>query len=235
VYGYLTQASVLEALGVPVNYSEHSGAVARQFQATFDMYHGGFLDTVADLLDAGVKVHMMYGDRDYACNWAGGEASSLAVPYSRKSEFAAAGYAPLLSPEGGAHSGFTRQFGNFSFTRVFQAGHEVPSYQPAAAWAIFHRATFGLDIATGLQITTDDFATVGPSSTWDFKNEVPESPEPRCNVLKPESCVPALVEKLKEGKVVVEDFFVVGVIDDEDQVVPVVGVGGEGQQVVGEL
>ena len=51
-------------------------------------------DAVAALLDGGVKVHMVYGDRDFACNWMGGEAASLRVPYSHHSEFAAAGYAP---------------------------------------------------------------------------------------------------------------------------------------------
>lgn len=156
----------------------------------------------------------MYGDRDYACNWVGGESSSLAVPYSRQSDFQSAGYAPLLTPDG--LSGFTRQLGNFSFTRVFDAGHEVPSYQPEAAWSIFHRATSGLDIATGLFKTDDEYATVGLSSTWDIKNVPPKSPVPRCNVLKPATCLPAVLEKIKQGKVVVEDFFVVGIIDDEE-------------------
>ena len=136
MYGYLTQESVLSALGVPVNYSEHSGAVAAVFDGTFDMIHGGFLSAIADLLDAGgVKVHLVYGDRDYACNWVGGEAASLAVPWSRASAFAEdSGYAALLTPtndgEGSAFSGLTRQLGNFSFTRVFQVGHDA---QPHAA------------------------------------------------------------------------------------------------------
>lgn len=157
---------------------------------------------------------MMYGDRDYACNWVGGEASSLAIPYSRQADFAEAGYTPLLTADG--ISGFTRQLGNLSFTRVFQSGHEVPSYQPAAAWAIFNRATFGLDIAEGLVQTTDDFATTGPKSTWDVKNAIPEQPVSRCNVLKLDSCSPDLLEKVKQGKVVVKDFFVVGVIEDDE-------------------
>lgn len=119
MYGYLMQESVLAALGVPVNFSESSGAVAQTFQGTLDIIHGGFLQSIGYLLESGVKVHMMYGDRDYPCNWVGGEAASLAVPYSRAEDFAGAGYAPLVTPEG--VQGMTRQFGNFSFTRVFQA------------------------------------------------------------------------------------------------------------------
>lgn len=119
MYGYLTQGSVLASLGVPVNFTGSSGAVGQTFQGTMDIIHGGFLESIGYLLDSGVKVHMMYGDRDYPCNWVGGEAASLAVPYSKAEEFAGAGYAPLVTPEG--VKGMTRQFGNFSFTRVFQA------------------------------------------------------------------------------------------------------------------
>lgn len=62
VHGYLTEASVLEALGVPVNFSEHSSAVGAGFGETFDMIHGGFLEAIAYLLDAGVKVIIMSKD-----------------------------------------------------------------------------------------------------------------------------------------------------------------------------
>lgn len=212
--GYLTQESVLGALGVPVNFSSSSGAVGEGFSGTFDIIHGGFLDSMAYLLDSGVKIHMMYGDRDYPCNWIGGEAASLAVPYSRADDFAEAGYAPLITPDG--ISGLTRQFGNFSFTRVFQAGHEVPSYQPAAAHEIFKRATFGLDISTGLVKTKDDFATIGPKDVWHVKHVPPIPPKPKCYVLKPGACVPEMWKKVVAGSVVVKDWFVVEDGDSED-------------------
>jgi hypothetical protein len=229
--GYLNEESVLSALGVPVNYSSHSAAVSTQFQTSLDMISGGYMDSIAYLLDSGVKVHMVYGDRDYACNWMGGEAVSLAIPYSRAADFAATGYAPLLTEDG--LSGMTRQLGNFSFTRVFQAGHEVPSYQPAAAYDIFARATFNRDIPTGLVPVTDDFATVGLKDTWSIRNAPPEVPTSRCNILKPETCIPSIWEKVVSGKVVVENWFVVGETEEEDatKVMP----DEKGQQVVGEL
>ncbi|KAI1859911.1 uncharacterized protein JN550_011830 [Neoarthrinium moseri] len=232
MYGYLMQESVLEALGVPVNYSSSSHAVAENFERTFDMVHGGFLEAAGYLLDSGIKVHMMYGDRDYACNWVGGEASSLAIPYSHAAEFADAGYSPLITK--GGFDGLTRQYGNFSFTRVFQAGHEVPSYQPEAAYEIFMRATFNRDIPTGLLPVTDDFATIGPKTVWHVKNTPPEKPEPRCHVLKPESCVPEVLEKVKAGKVVVKDWFVVDLIEDKDADAAA-GKDWQDQQVFGEL
>ncbi len=213
IYGYLMEESVLQALGVPVNHSSGSESVSRDFIGTFDIVHGGFRDAIAYLLDSGVKVHMMYGDRDYACNWIGGEKASLAIPYSRAEEFGDAGYTPLVTPEG--IRGQTRQLGNYSFTRVYQSGHEVPAYQPVAAYEIFMRATFDRDIATGLIPVTDALTTIGPKDTWHIKNAPPSKPTPRCNILKPNSCSPEIWEKVMAGDVVVKDYFVVE--DDADE------------------
>ncbi|KAK8086000.1 serine carboxypeptidase [Apiospora phragmitis] len=234
LYGYLASAPVLAALGVPVNYSEHSAAVSSDFSRTYDMLRGGFLEAAGALLDAGVKVHMVYGDRDYACNWVGGERASLAVPHRRAAEFAGAGYEAMLaaSPDyvPASHlslgrdkdekeqvvAGMTRQVGHFSFTRVFQAGHEVPSYQPAAAYAVFLRAMFDRDIATGRRRVTDDLVTEGPADTWHIKNVAPAWPVPRCYILKPATCTTEVWDKVKKGQVVVKDYYVVDILDDND-------------------
>lgn len=214
--GYLTEADVLQAIGSPVNFTFASPAVGLAFSSTRDMVHGGFVEAVGYLLDHGVKVHMMYGDRDYACNWFGGVEASLAVPYSRSKDFAEAGYAFLWTPEG-SMSGLTRQHGNYSFSRVFQAGHEVPSYQPAAAYSIFMRATFNTDIATGLLPVTDEYATIGLKDPKGLLNVREERPEPRCYVKTPESCVKEVWEKVVAGKAIVKDWFVVGFVDDEEE------------------
>lgn len=207
MHGYLTEASVLAALGSPVNFTAASGVVASNFESTRDIVHGGFLDAVAYLLDTGVKIHMMYGDRDYACNWVGGEMVSTKIPYSRLDDFKAAGYSPLLTSDG--VGGMTRQFGNYSFTRVFQAGHEVPMYQPAAAYDIFMRATFNRDIPTGLLPVHDELSTVGPQDTWHIKNEPPVRPEPKCYVISPDTCTEEVWAKVVAGEVEVKDYFVV--------------------------
>ncbi|POR39253.1 Carboxypeptidase S1 [Tolypocladium paradoxum] len=104
----------------------------------------------------------------------------------------------------------TRQLGNYSFTRVFQAGHEVPMYQPAAAYDIFMRATFNRDIPTGLLPVGDELATAGPPDTWHIKNVPPQPPRPKCYVLDPETCTPHVWAKVVAGDVEVKDYFVVG-------------------------
>lgn len=53
----------------------------------------------------------------------GGEAVSLAINSSFKPGFHAAGYANLETNDTYV-GGVVRQYGNLSFTRVFEAGHE---------------------------------------------------------------------------------------------------------------
>jgi carboxypeptidase C (cathepsin A) len=121
LYGYLQQHWVQGALGVPVNYSAQNIAVAEAFEGTGDFLRPNSLEAIGYLLDSGVKVALVYGDRDFGCNWIGGEKVSTAVDYSMSEKFKAAGYMPMLSTVG--VGGQVRQYGNFSFSRVYQAGH----------------------------------------------------------------------------------------------------------------
>jgi carboxypeptidase C (cathepsin A) len=66
--GYLNQAHVQEALGVPINFTANSPTVAKAFAKTGDNAKGGFVEDLAHLLDSGVKVTLVYGDRDFTCN-----------------------------------------------------------------------------------------------------------------------------------------------------------------------
>ncbi|MCJ1310356.1 hypothetical protein MMC25_004020 [Agyrium rufum] len=211
--GYLNQHWVQAALGVPVNHSESSSAVAMAFEGTGDHGRAGFLEDISELLDAGIKVALMYGDRDYACNWLGGEQCSLNTYYSGRKEFIEAGYQPINVPVGGGNfkeGGQVRQYGNYSFSRVYQAGHMVPSYNPTTAYTIFMRSLFNRDIASGLIGLTDDYVTIGPPSSFHIKNVVHPPPEPMCYVLDPSSCSKEEWEWVKDGTARVRDFIVVG-------------------------
>jgi carboxypeptidase C (cathepsin A) len=74
--GWLNNNTVQGALGVPVNFTESVNSVYYAFSATGDYPRGGFMEDLTYILDAGIKVAMVYGDRDYACNWIGGMYSS---------------------------------------------------------------------------------------------------------------------------------------------------------------
>jgi len=209
--GYLNQPHVQAALGAPVNYSNPGGNAAYYgFQVTGDYPRGGYLQDLSRLIDNGVKVAMVYGDRDYACNWIGGEAVSLAVQYSHTSSFAAAGYTNI-TVNSTYVGGLVRQYGNFSFSRVFQAGHEVPAYQPETAYQIFHRALFNKDIATGNIDTAGNatFSTSGLSDTWNVKDTVPTSPLPVCYLYNPLStCTDDQLNSVLDGSALVKDYIV---------------------------
>lgn len=83
-----------------------------------------------------------------------------------------------------------------------------------AAYEIFKRATFGLDVPTGLIQTDDDFATIGPKDIWFIKGVPPVPPKPECYILSPMTCVADIWEKVIAGTVKVKDWFVV---EDTDE------------------
>ena len=230
--GYLNQPHVQAALGVPVNYTNPGGmllsplttcngcsnadtsignAAYYGFQNTGDYPRGGYLEDLSALIDDGIKVALVFGDRDYACNWIGGEAVSLAVNYSRSTDFADAGYANV-TVNSSYVGGLVRQHGNFSFTRVFQAGHEVPAYQPETAYEIFRRSLFNLDIATGKQNTADNgtYSTTGLADTWSVKNVPAKSDPPVCYSYNPSStCTDDQLEAIIDGSAVIRDYILI--------------------------
>ena len=167
---YLNLGEVQQALGVDTNYSDPvNPEVFASFWFTGDFIRSYPLTDLVELLDSGTRVALIYGDADYVCNWYGGEDVSLAAKFSRATQFQNAGYAPLMVD--GKRYGDTREYGNFSFTRVFDAGHAVPFYQPEASLAMFNRTIHGVDVATGEQKIHDDYSTLGDlKSTYSQKN-----------------------------------------------------------------
>ncbi|EKG10359.1 RTA-like protein [Macrophomina phaseolina MS6] len=139
LYAFLNQAEVQDALGVASNYTPEASPVT---------------EAIGELVDAGVNVLLLNGDADYACNWLGGEAVSLAVNYTGAEDFAATDYQPFVV--GGRQYGQVRQYGNFAFLRVYEAGHMVQWNRPEAMLDFFNRTIHGIDVATGLEDVSED-------------------------------------------------------------------------------
>lgn len=133
------------------------------FGETGDIVRNGSLNSLAAFLDSGVKVALIYGDRDYEVNWIGGEGVSLSIPWSQNAAFSRAGYEPM-STNATYTGGLTRQLGPLSFTRVFQSGHQVASYQLETAYQIFMRAMFGYNIPTGTKPIQSSSSRSSPTS-----------------------------------------------------------------------
>src|SRR3954451_19561644 len=125
--------------------------------------------------------------------------------------FNSAGYEDI-EVNGTYNGGLVRQYGNFSFSRVFQAGHEVPAYQPESAYEIFRRAMFNLDIASGKISTAQNgsYGTVGPSSTFSIKNKAPKSPQPTCYTYALLStCNDDQYNSVLDGTALIHDYIVI--------------------------
>lgn len=86
----------------------------------------------------------------------------MVLNYTHKEEFAAAGYAPFMVD--GTEYGEVRQYGNFSFLRIYEAGHEVPYYQPEASLEMFRRVILGLDLADGNLRFNSNYSSTGTAN-----------------------------------------------------------------------
>ncbi|SMR61857.1 unnamed protein product [Zymoseptoria tritici ST99CH_1E4] len=150
---------VKAALGVTLNHTKSNSEITYNFASTGDFIYTNFVADLSDIIDSGVRVGLFYGDADYICNWIGGEIVSQEVGYKDQAAFNASGYVPFMW--NGTRFGDTREYGNYSFTRVLESGHEIPFYQPQASLAFFKRMLDGVDIATGLVDITANYSTVG--------------------------------------------------------------------------
>jgi carboxypeptidase C (cathepsin A) len=198
---YLNSADVQAAIGVPVNFSQTSWAVNSAFASTGDYERGTQVTQLAQLLSLGVRVALIYGDRDYICNWLGGEAVSFSVAAQSLPDygpFYIAGYAPIVT-NNETVGGVVRQYGNLSFSRIYNAGHLVPAYQPETAFQVFSRIIAGLDISLGEAVDLTTFGTVGDANaTW--RQPAPPSQKPTCYVRAvDDTCTNGQKMKLRAG------------------------------------
>ncbi|KAI0129561.1 Alpha/Beta hydrolase protein [Xylariales sp. AK1849] len=177
---YLNSAPFQSAIGTTLNYTETNQKVADAFLATGDYEREAMVPKLAALLDAGVRVGFMYGDRDYICNWLGGEAVSLSLASASSgySAFSSSGYAPIIVNESYI-GGVVRQLGNLSFSRIYQAGHFVPAYQPETAFQVFARIIMGTSVSDGQPINLGTYNTTGTANATSKLN-IPASPTQTC-------------------------------------------------------
>ncbi|EDN07998.1 hypothetical protein HCAG_04508 [Histoplasma mississippiense (nom. inval.)] len=214
--GGLNQAHVQAALGVPLNWTLSNAAVSNAFRSIGDYPRPGWIEDLAFLLENNIKVALVYGDRDFACNWMGGEAVSLAIDYVDSENFRAAGYADIRVNDT-FNVGQVRQYGNLSFSRVHQAGHQVPSYHPEGSLMIFNRVLFNKDIAkgeidTGVPLPDGDgkyYSSSGPPDTLGFKQDPPPQYPKFCYALDPSVCTEEQIESILKGKAVLKHFLLV--------------------------
>ena len=199
---YLNTAAVQSAIGAPINFTMTSDTVVNAFTSTGDYERGNYINDLAYLLSQGIRVALIYGDRDYACNWLGGEAVSFSIAGAAQpaySSWYSAGYAPIIV-NSSYIGGEVREVGNLSFSRIYDAGHLVPAYQPETAFTVFTRVIEGTQISSGEPMSLISFASSGdPNST--YINSAPAMASPTCYLRAVEStCASSQKAALANGQ-----------------------------------
>ncbi|KZP14955.1 alpha/beta-hydrolase [Athelia psychrophila] len=138
---YLGLSAVTKAIGATSSkYSECPEAPSDLFAKTSDGART-LLPQLGDLVNSGIRVLIWAGDADIICNWVGGHAAVLAMSWYGKATLAAT---PLTNITlAGNPVAQVQNMDNFTFARVFGAGHEVAAFQPAASLVIFEQVIAG--------------------------------------------------------------------------------------------
>ncbi|TFK89212.1 alpha/beta-hydrolase [Polyporus arcularius HHB13444] len=131
---FLRNATVMQKIGAQARYSECSNAVGNQFGRTGDDART-LLPQLAALANSRLKILIWAGDADINCNWLGGHASVLAMDWYGNETLHNTPFTNMTI-HGDAVAAI-QNVDKFTFARVFQAGHEIPAFQPAAAFEIF--------------------------------------------------------------------------------------------------
>jgi carboxypeptidase C (cathepsin A) len=84
--------------------------------------------SISTILSKNTKVLVYSGDKDYICNWRGGEAWTHSQPWEKKEEFGQTEYNHWMVNE--KQAGEYKNVDNFTFLKVYEAGHMVPMDQP---------------------------------------------------------------------------------------------------------
>ncbi|KAI5868098.1 Alpha/Beta hydrolase protein [Durotheca rogersii] len=134
---YLNQDKVIKAVGAEVeDYESCNTDINRNFLFQGD-WSKPFHRLVPDIIKQ-IPVLVYAGDADYICNWLGNKAWSEALEWSGKKGFNAAELKGLETGSGSEY-GQVKSSGNFTFMRIYQAGHMVPFNQPEGSLDFFNR------------------------------------------------------------------------------------------------
>merc|ERR1712086_187481 len=118
----LAEANIQKILGVPGrSWTECSKEV---HTALLGDWMTDLSPKVTDILNSGADVLVYSGDKDFICNWRGGEKWSNEVAWDGHDQYAQTNYADWNV--GGKAAGALKTYKNLKFLRVFDAGHMVP-------------------------------------------------------------------------------------------------------------
>ncbi|TMW66292.1 hypothetical protein Poli38472_004057 [Pythium oligandrum] len=136
VHDFLNSEAIKAKLNIPEDkeWLECNPTVGMPFMISGDIVTD-FESYVADLLDqSDIRVLLYDGDADTVCNWYGVKAWATALNWTHTAEFNAAEEHPFLTSNGSVDAGIVKAYTNqFTFLRLYNAGHMAPRDQPAVS------------------------------------------------------------------------------------------------------
>ncbi|KAI6041479.1 Alpha/Beta hydrolase protein [Pisolithus marmoratus] len=131
---YLSIESVKKQISAETSYENCAN---KPYQMIINTGDGGrtLLPELSRLANSGLRILIWAGDTDIICNWVGVYETVLAMNWYGNEELKNTSLTNITL--NGTPIASVANVDNFTFARVFGAGHEVPAFQPAAALEIF--------------------------------------------------------------------------------------------------
>ncbi|CAG8549643.1 10786_t:CDS:2, partial [Ambispora leptoticha] len=124
---YLNQPDIIKQIGAKEKFDVCSDPIYFAFQDSGDVI-SNTANHIEYLLDKNIPILLYHGDLDFICNWYGGHDVALNLNWSHADQFRKA---PTHEwSVSGKKAGTYQEASNLRFVRVYNAGHEVPYYQP---------------------------------------------------------------------------------------------------------
>ncbi|KAK7737738.1 hypothetical protein SLS53_006358 [Cytospora paraplurivora] len=130
---YLKRADVLAAIGARTNYTQ---CISSGFSKTGDEART-MIPVLGDIVKTGINVLLWAGDADYTCNYKGNFQAVNEIEWDGQSEFVDTALAPFTV--NGIEKGLYKTLDNLSWLQVYNAGHQVPFYQPELSLLVFNQ------------------------------------------------------------------------------------------------
>lgn len=143
---WLNEEKVREAFGADDEAGKFAGSSDQVFQDFFESGEVGYPSHpwVTEILDAGIKVLVYAGNKDWLCSAPGMLRFVDSLSWGGQVQFETAAFLPVFAcadsddpcRSGKRLWGYHKRYENFSYMEVDEAGHFVPKDQPAVALAM---------------------------------------------------------------------------------------------------